>query len=158
MATFFGHIFQWIAKLFKDANEEAAKAAVLIVETIKPILFSGTATTIADILDALTHTDLPTEIVADLQKWLPIFVATQSIVSTLNENSTEAEVEAALNSIVAEFPNWSWLQQTKYLNDLAAQIYVVAENLAKGEKVPWAEIATIIQSAFVDLQHQGLIK
>lgn len=137
-----------ITKLFKKAKDDLAKATVFIVNNIQPVLFSQTAHTLASILDAVVSSQLPTEILDEVKKWLPVFLTAEGIVTTLTPDSTEDEVKAALDKFLQLFPNLTAAQRAQYWTTLAAQVYALIHELSTGEKITFGEAARIVETAY----------
>ncbi|MGH2642347.1 MAG: hypothetical protein ACRDE2_00235 [Chitinophagaceae bacterium] len=151
-------IVNWLESLGHKVDKDLAKIAIIAVADIQPLIFSGVALTAADILDTLTKSKFPEEILNDLKKWLPIFLVTEGLVTSISSDSTEQEVLSDLDKLVAEFPKQSWLQHTKIWNNVAAQIYVLLKKVGEGEKIPWSAFSALIQNVYNDMQSEGLIK
>lgn len=155
--SFLREFIDWVEKLLNAADKELAKTSVLIVTEIQPLLFSGAFTDLAVVFDAVTRTQIPEEILTDLRKWLPIFLTTETIVTSINPNTTEQDIQNDLVKLQAEFPKWDWLQRSKYWNGLASKIYIMVKNVGEGKKVSWATVSAIIEQAFQQLLDQKLL-
>lgn len=148
--NFFHQIAEWIKGLFTKVDKYLAEVAVIIVNDIQPVLFSATATTAADILDAITKSELPTELLTKAQGAIIIALTTEAGIEGLTQASTPQEISDALNKLDAIFPKWSWLQRSKYWNNVAVDLAIVFQDLENG-KVPWADISAAIQAVYTDM-------
>lgn len=148
--NFFHQIAEWIKGLFTKVDKYLAEVAVIIVNDIQPVLFSATATTAADILDAITKSELPTELLTKAQGAIIIALTTEAGIEGLTQASTPQEISDALNKLDAIFPKWSWLQRSKYWNNVAVDLAIVFQDLANG-RVPWADISAAIQAVYTDM-------
>lgn len=148
MATFFGHIIEWVFGIFKKAKDGLAKASVILVNDIKPLLDSPSADMLAGIIDAITHTGLAETVLTQLRKDVPIFLTAEGIINTLNENSTEDEVKAELTKLLGLFPNFTPAQKAQFFTTVAASIYIDLHKLATGEVITFAEGAVIVEEAY----------
>lgn len=150
--NFFHTIAEWIKGLFQKVDKYLAEVAVIVVNDIQPVLFSATATTAANILDAITKSELPTELLTKAQGAVIIALTTEAGIIGLTEASTPQEIEDALTKLDEIFPKWTWLQRSKYWNNVAVDLAIVFQDLKDG-KVPWADISAAIQAVYQDMQN-----
>lgn len=146
--SIFVKAIHWIAGIFSKAKDELAKAAVFIVRDIQPVLFSPTADVLAGILDAITKTTLPETVLETLRKDVPIFLTAEGVINSLNANSTEDEVKAALNKLLSYFPSLNGDQRAQMWTTLAANIYMALHNASNGKPITFAEAVIIIEEAY----------
>lgn len=153
--NFFHEIAEWIKTLFSKLKKDLAETAIIVVNDIQPILFSATATTAFDILDAITKSELPSEILTKVQGSIIIFLTAEAGITGLNANSTPQEIADALTKLDSLFPNWTWLQRSKYWNTVAADLVILFEDLENG-KVPFADVSSFVQAVFNTMQKNGI--
>lgn len=146
--SFISKVLDALIGIFKKAKEDLAKITVFIVKDIQPVLFSPTADVLASIMDAITKSQLPTEILEQVKKYVPIFLTTEGIVQSLTPDSTEDEVKAALDKMLAQFPNFTPAQRAQYWTELAAKLYAFIHELHDGEKITFGEAASIVEAAY----------
>lgn len=152
MATFFGHILEWIFGIFKKAKDDLAKITVVLVNDVKPLLDSNAADLLAGIIDAITKTGLAETVLTQLRKDVPIFLTAEGIINTLNDNSTAQEVQDELNKLLQLFPNFTPAQKAQLWTTLAASIYVDLHKMADGESLTFADAVVIVEQAYQALE------
>jgi hypothetical protein len=150
--SIFSRFFSWVGSLLAKAKDGLAKASVVILDDIKPVLDGSAADIIASILDAVTKSKLPDTILEQLRKWVPVFLTANGIIQTLTPDSTEAEIEAELNKLVGLFPTWTPAQKAQYFTSVAANIYILLHGLDNGEKITFGEAAAIVEEFYDSLQ------
>lgn len=150
--NFFHTIAEWIKGLFQKVDKYLAEVSVIVVNDVQPVLFSASATTMADILDAITKSELPAELLTKAQGSIIIAMTTEAGILDLTEASTPEEIQNALTRLDAIFPKWTWLQRSKYWNNVAVDLAIVFQDLKDG-KVPWADISAAIQAVWSDMQN-----
>lgn len=146
--SIFQRIAHFVTHILGKAKEDLAKATVYLVQNIQPILVSGAADIAAQILDVITKTKLPDTVLAELRKWVPVYLTAEGIITTLNADSTQEEVEAELNKLLSLFPNLTAAQRGKLWTSLAAQIYILVHQLDSGEVLTFGEAAAIVEEAY----------
>lgn len=146
--TLFGNVFHWLGGIFKKAEDDIAKASVVLVKDIIPILESGSATVVADILDAVTKSQLPTDILDSVRAKIPVFLSAESIVSEVSQATSEDQVQADISKLVQLFPNLEAMKRSQFLSTLAANIYWEAHKLSGGEQLTFADVIIIIEHAY----------
>lgn len=145
---FFSRIFQWIEQLFENAEKDLLKASVLITQDIKPILDSPVTDVLASIADAVTKSQLPTEILGDVKKAIPVFLAETTLLTSITPDMSEDQIKAILDKMVSEWPNVSVEKKGELFTSLTAKIFMLASQLAKGQKVTFGEAASLVESAY----------
>jgi hypothetical protein len=138
----------WIVSLLHKAKDGLAKATVFILQDIKPLLDSNAADLIAGILDSVTKSDLPEEILAEIRKYIPVFLTANGIIDTLTPDSTEAEVQAELQKLIALFPNLTPEKKAQFYTTVAANLYVLIHKLHDGDEITFAEAVAIIEQCY----------
>lgn len=146
--SIFLRFIEWAHKLLTKAKDGLAKASVFILEDIKPFLDSSVADITAGILDSITKSELPEDILNQLRRWVPIFLTAEGLVTSLTPDSTEDEVKAALDKMLSLFKDFTPAQKAEFYTTVVAKIYVLAHGLETGETITFGEAAAIVEEAY----------
>jgi hypothetical protein len=140
--------WNWFKTKFVSHIESAAVVAVTITETIKSLLNNPVASLLENIADAVTHSQLPTEIAATVNSVIPKILAVELAIEGLPANPTPAQVLAFEQSILSAFNVNS--NNSRIYTELAAQVYgIIQSNIANGT-TNFASWVTAVETAFQD--------
>jgi len=142
--TFFGKLFGWIGDLFHNANHTFLQTAIDVTQAVKDGLNSG----IVDLVTGLIPGNIDNEIVTILRKNLPIILADEMLLQGINENSTEADVQALAKKIVDSFGGFSTDRKEEFYTSVAAKIYKLLKQVKDGQKVTFGEAASLAESMY----------
>jgi len=142
--TFFGKIFSWIGKLFKNAKKEWLQVAVKVTQQFQVAINSP----IVDILTAIIPSDADDAVVRILRKELPLILAKELAIVSLTEATTEADVKNAMDKIVLYFGKLSDEEKAQLYTSMSAKIYIVLQKVLEGKKVTFGEAASLAESAY----------
>jgi hypothetical protein len=147
--SIFTSIGAFLKKVFVDITQDADKVAITLTEGVKTALVNGTLGFIANILDTLTKSGIPTEVVnlvsANIDKVLAVELAIQG----LPANPTAADVLAFEQSVLAAFGVTS--DKSKLYTVLAAQIYgIIQVQVNNATAVTFAQLVADVEQAYAD--------
>lgn len=149
VGKFFANAFNWV-------ETDGAKIAVAVVEELKTLLDSGTVDFLAQVIDALTKSNIPTDIVNEIKSQLPTILADAMAVQNLGTNPTDDQVQAFSQQILASFgvtPDKSQLYST-----VGAKIIgIIRANTAPGQTFTFATLVNDLEQAYqayVDAKNQ----
>jgi len=139
---FFANAFTWVEK-------DGAKIAVAILEDLKVLFDSGATNFVAQIIDGLTKSNIPSEILALLQKELPKALAVGLAVEGLPSNPTDQDVQDFANRVLTAFGVTA--DKSKFYSTLAADITgIIRSNTAPGQKFTFAVLIQDVEQAYKD--------
>lgn len=147
--SIFTKIGAWISKVFNDALRDADQIAIVTTEAVKTALVNGVAGFIAEVLDGLTKSQVPTEIVTLVQNSIDKILAVELAIQGLPANPTEADILAFEQSVLKAFNVTS--DKSKLYTTLAAQIYGIIKTQAEaGSSFTFAQLVSDVESAYAD--------
>jgi len=147
--SIFTKIGGWFAKVFKSVKTDGVKIAIAVTEGIKNALNSGILNFIAQVIPG--HSDIPKEIVAVLNQWIPKLLATELAVQGLPDNPTEQDILDFENRVIAAFGKID--NKSKLYTLLSAQIYgIIRDRLSDGTPYTFAELVVDVEHAYQDYQ------
>lgn len=120
-----GRIWDWIKKTFKHVIKDSAPVAVTVTELLKAALNSGVGSFLIKILDDLTHSHIPDDVVLLLNKALPKILAVELAVVHLPDTPSEVDILAFEGRILAAWGVYD--NKSKLYTTLAAQIYGILQ-------------------------------
>lgn len=138
----------WIENIFENAQKDLLKAAVIVTQYIKPILDSPVSSVVLSIADAVTKSQIPTEIADDVKKAIPVFLAEETLLTSITPDMTEQQVNDIMEKMVQQWPNISDQKKAEIYTTLSAKIYILIIQLSKGEKITFGEAASLVESAY----------
>jgi hypothetical protein len=141
----------WFSKAFKNITTGAAPLAVSVIEELQTLWKSGTPTFIADILDTLVKSELPSDIVTLIGNELPKILASALALEGLATNPTDAQVAAFSQSVLAAFNITS--DKSQLYSTVGAQIIgIIRANTAPGQTFTFATLVADLEEAYQDYQ------
>lgn len=143
-ATAVGH---WFANAFKWVETDGAKIAVAIVEELKVLFNSGAADFFGQIMDALTKSNIPTEILDAIRKELPNATAIAMGLQGLGADATEQNIADLEKAILQAF-NVS-ADNSEFYSRLGAKIIsIIRANTAPGQTFTFATLVDDLEAAY----------
>jgi hypothetical protein len=143
-ATAVGHFF---AGAFKWVETDGAKIALAIIEEVKIITSNPSTGFIASILDELTKSNIPTEILAELKAKLPDALAVSLAIQGLPSDPTEQDIEDLEKRILDAFgvaPD-----KSEFYSRLGAKIIsIIRANTMPGQKFTFATLVNDLEQAY----------
>lgn len=149
MGSFFGGIWSAIKKFFGGGFKEIDKIAIAVTEGVKTALVDGVADFVAQILDSLTKSNVPEEIVTLLKNNIYKVLAVELAIQGIPDNPSQADILAFEQTVLKAFNVNS--DNSKLYTTLAAQIYgLIQAQVRPGEKITFAQIVQIVEQAYTD--------
>lgn len=140
--------FQWLSKNFVDHAVSAAHVAVTVTEAVKAILANPAVGILENIADAVTGTQIPTQLVGLINGAIPKILAVELSIQGLPANPTEADVLAFEQDILKTFSVNN--NNSKLYTEIAAQAYgIIQTNIANGT-TNFASWVIAIQQIYAD--------
>lgn len=138
----------WIAKEFKSIKTDGAKVAVAITEGLQTALKSGAVTAVADLISGIFPNvkNLPAEIVADLEKYLPKVLAFELAIEGLPDNPTQQDFTDFEGRVLTAFGVTD--SKSKLWSTLAAQIYGIIQAHVGNLAYTFAELVGDVEKAY----------
>lgn len=147
--SIFTKVGAWISKVFNGALRDADQIAIVTTEAVKTALVNGVAGFIAEVLDGLTKSQVPTEILTLVQNNISKILAVELGIQGLPANPTEADILAFEQSVLTAFSVTS--DKSKLYTTLAAQIYGIIKTQAdSGTSFTFAQLVSDVESAYAD--------
>jgi hypothetical protein len=147
--SIFKSIGAWFKKVFTGGLQDADKIAILVTQGVKEALLDGALGFIADLLDGLTKSQVPTEIVnlirANIGKILAVELAIQGIPSSPSQADILAFEQDVLNAfgVVSD--------KSKLYTVLASQIYgIIQAQVEAGTKFTFAQLVADVEQSYID--------
>jgi len=138
----------WFSKVFVSHIVDADKVAITVTETVKALLANPVTSFFVNVADAITGTQVPTNIANAINAVIPKILAIELGILGLPANATEAQILAFEQDILKAF-NVS-ANNSKLYTELAAQVYgIIQTNIANG-KTNFADWVTAIETAYLD--------
>lgn len=141
-------VFKWLFKSNSSPIKNIASIAVVITEAVKLILSNPVTKLIENILSAVTHTELPTQIVDVINKEIPNILAVELAIEGLPNNPTEEQVLAFEQSILKAFDVKS--DNSKLYTILSAQVYGIIKRTQTSTPGKFYDWINAVQEAYVD--------
>lgn len=147
--SIFSKIGSWLSKVFKYVETDLDKIAISVTEGIKTALNDGVLGFIANVLDGLTKSNVPTEIVnivsANIYKALAVELAIQGIPA----DPTSADILAFEQSVLAAFNVTS--DKSQVYTTLAAQVYGILQvQVNNNTSFTFAVLVNDVEQAYQD--------
>lgn len=147
--SIFTKIGAWISKVFNGALRDADQIAIAVTEALKTAMVNGVAGFIAEILDGLTKSQVPTEIVTLIQNNIDKVLAVELAIQGLPANPTAADILTFEQSVLKAFSVTS--NTSKLYTTLAAQIYGIIKTQAdSGNAFTFAQLVSDVEQAYQD--------
>lgn len=147
--SIFTKIGQWFAKTFSSVLQDADKIAIAITEGFKTAMVTGVVGWIAELLDGLTKSQVPTEIVTLIQNNIDKVLAAELAIQGLPASPTAADILTFEQAVLKAFGVTS--STSKLYTTLAAQIYGIIQAQAQaGTKFTFAELVDDVEAAYQD--------
>jgi len=142
--------WNWLKNGFIDHIQSGNKIAIFITQTVKSLLVNPATGFLLNIADAVTHSQLPTEIANTVVSVIPKILAFELGIQELPANPAEADILAFEQSVLAAFKVTS--DASKVYTTLAAQVYSLIKAASADGKVTFGEAVTIVEQAYQDYQ------
>jgi len=140
----------WFKKVFISHTQSADSIAVTITETIKTLLANPVTDFLANIADAITKTQVPTEIVSLLNAGIIKVLAVELGIQGLPPNPTPAQILAFEQAVMTAFNVKS--NNSKLYTELGAQIFgIIQTNIANGT-TKFSDWVIAVEKAYADYQ------
>jgi hypothetical protein len=141
-------IGDWFAKVFKSVKEDGDKIAIAITEDLQTAIKSGVAQDIANVISAVFPSvkNLPSEIIAELQKILPNILAAELALQGLPDNPTPTDLQNFANAILkaVNLDN----DNSELWTSTAAKVLQILENYLALPNKTFAELVSAVEDAF----------
>lgn len=141
-------VWNWFKKKFIDHAQNADTVAVTITHMAKTILNNRVTGFLANIADAVFHTQLPTDIIAVINGAIPKVLAIELSIEGLPANPTEADVLAFEQRILDAFDVKA--DNSELYTKLAAQLYSIISTMVTNKAVSFADCVTAVETAYQD--------
>lgn len=142
--------WSWFKKVFVSHTQSAGSVAVVVTETIKTLLANPLTGFLENVADAVTGTQVPTEIAAEINLTIPKVLAFELGIEGLPDNPIPAQILAFENSILSAFNVTN--NNSKLYTELASQVYgIVQSNIANGQ-TNFAAWVNAVEAAYGDYQ------
>lgn len=140
----------WFTKVFVSHAVSADKVAVTVTETIKTLLANPVTGFLENVADAVTGTQVPTNIANAINSVIPKILAVELGIQGLPANPQPSDILAFEQEIMGAFSITS--NNSKLYTELAAQVYgIVQANIANGT-TNFAGWVTAVEAAYADYQ------
>lgn len=147
--SFFGGIINAIKKFFSGGFKNLDKVVLAVTEGVKKALNDGIFNFVAQILDTLTKSNVPTEIVDILNKNIYKVLAVELAVQGLPSQPTPDEILEFEKAVLKAFNVTS--DKSKLYTTLAAQLYgLIQDQLKPGHGLTFAQIVAIVEQTYLD--------
>lgn len=142
--------FSWLKKTFIDHIQSAAQVSVTVTETIKTLLANPITGFLENLADAVTGTQVPTNIANAIVGIIPKILAVELGIEGLPANATPAQILAFEQAVMTAFNVTS--NNSKLYTEIAARVYgIVQANIANGT-TNFAAWVTAVEAAYADYQ------
>jgi hypothetical protein len=147
--SIFTKIGAWFKKEFSDILQDADKVAITLTEGIKTALVGGVLGFMAEGLDFLTKSNVPTEIVTLISNNIDKVLAVELAIQGLPATPTAADILAFEQRVLTAFGVTS--DTSKLYTTLAAQIYgIIQTQNQAGTKFTFAVLVDDVEQAYQD--------
>lgn len=138
-----------IADAVKFVEVSGDKIAMAVTEGVKTALVDGTLGFIAEVLDGLTKSNIPTEIVTLIQNNIDKVLAVELAIEGLPVNPQASDILAFEQRVLAAFQVTS--PGSKLYTTLAAQIYgIIQAQVNSGTAFSFAQLVADVEQAYQD--------
>lgn len=143
-ATAVGH---WFSNAFKWVETDGAKIAVAIIEELKTLFNSGAADFFGQIMDVLTKSNIPTEILDAIRKELPNASAIALGLQGLPADASDEAVANLANTILLTFNVTP--DKSKFYSSLGASVIgIIRAHTMPGQVFTFATLVTDLEEAY----------
>jgi len=157
--SIFSKVGSWLAGAVKTVGNalkfvetSADKIAISVTEGVKTALLDGVLGFIADVLDGLTKSQVPTEIVTLVQNNIYKILAVELAIQGIPANPTPADILTFEQAVLTAFNVTS--DKSKLYTTLAAQIYGIIQTQANSNtQFTFAELVADVEQAYGDYQN-----
>ena len=98
--SIFKKFWTLLTSIFVKIETDYAKVVVTVLQEVKVALNTGAAGFIANVLDGLTKSQIPTEVIAKIQEYLPALLATALAIEAPPANADAATIQAWEQSVM----------------------------------------------------------
>lgn len=143
--------FSWLKKVFTSHSASADSVAITITEAIKSILANPVANFLEQVGDAVTHTNLPTDIANCLSNTIiPKVLAAELALQGLPPNPSVQQIQAFGQAVLTAFNVTS--DNSKLYTVLTAQIYGEIQTTLNTTPGKFADWVIAIEASYADYQ------
>lgn len=142
--TFFGKLFGWIGDLFHAADKDLLKVAIDVTNKVKDFVNSPTA----GVLTSIIPTDIDDKLVELLKAKLPLIVADELALQSLDADTTEDEAKDTAQLILNTFGGLSDIKKEEFYTSVAARLYIEVQAIKAGEKLTFGKAAALVESFY----------
>lgn len=143
-ATAVGHFF---AGAFKWVETDGSKIALAIIEEIKTITDNPSTGFLVNLLDELTKSNIPSEIIAQLKAKLPDALAVTLAIQGLPADPTEQDIEDLEKRILDAFGVTA--DKSQFYSTLGAKIIsIIRANTMPGQTFTFATLVNDLETAY----------
>lgn len=143
-------VWTWFKKVFVNHTDSAASVAVTITETIKTILSNPLVGFLLNVADAVTGTQLPSQVVTVINNQIPKILAIELSIQGLPQNPTPEQIlafeQAALKAFNVTTDN------SKLYTILGAQIYGEIQKTLTTTPGKFADWVKTVEASWLDYQ------
>jgi hypothetical protein len=138
----------WFTKVFVSHAVSADKVAVTITETLKTLLANPVTGFLLNMADAVTGTQVPTNIANAINGIIPKILAVELGIEGLPANPTADQITAFENQVLSAFNVSS--NNSKLYTEVGAQVYgIIQANITNGT-TNFAGWVVAIETAYTD--------
>ena len=141
-------VFRWLTKGFISHIKDADKVAVTVTEAVKVLLANPVTGFLANIADAITGTQIPSNIVTAINSGVIKVLAAELAIQGLPDNPNPAEMLAFENQVLSIFDVKA--NNSKLYTVLGAQVYGIIQSNIDNGKTNFADWVDAIEAAYVD--------
>ncbi|MGZ3999153.1 MAG: hypothetical protein ACXVIY_00920 [Mucilaginibacter sp.] len=141
-------VWNWFKKKFIDHAQSADTVAVTITNMAKTLLNNPVTGFLANIADAVFHTQLPTEVIAVVNGAIPKVLAIELSIEGLPANPTDADILAFEQRILNAFDVKA--DNSELYTKLGAQVFSIITTMVTNKAVSFADCVTAVETAYED--------
>lgn len=146
--SIFTSVWTWLKKAFGTIENSADSVAISITEDIKGALASGVLGFLANVIDALTKSNIAAEVVSILEAKIPEILAVELAIQGLPANPTQADILTFENAILKAFSVTD--EKSKLYTVLAAQIFGIIQTTVNNTPGKFADWVSAVETAYQD--------
>lgn len=146
--TFFGKVLADIITGGEDVVNALGTILGFFVNKILPSATSPAALILADLLDSVTKSNLPTEIQQILVSNAPKFIDDAALINSLTKATTGTQLRSNIQQIIDSFGIVTLDQSSKVYLDLMASLDDLINQVASGTPVTFVQAVNIAALAY----------
>lgn len=140
----------WFKKNVVDHTKDAAKVAMVVTETVKTLLANPVTGFLTNLLDTVTNTQLPTEVVNIISGAIPKILAVELGIQGLPDNPTPDQILAFEQAILKAFNVNA--DNSKLYTILGAQVYGIIQDTLNNTPGKFADWVNAVEQAYISYQ------